>query len=239
MKTSCWASRTPPYSWPCRTPWNWAAQQQLSAEEYLALLQETLTDEQQMAQYRAQAAQAAQEEADSIKVLTDEQSALNEAQSAAKTMQNARQMRAYVNEVKNGAKGTRTYKAAVEGLKKEYGDLFPNIEDSIDAIDGLVGAQEESAQKAVSAARTAIQNLMESQRRSSPCRPPAVRPQRKPRPCWLYWQGWMPRWPVWARAHCPRSPSAEAAVGAEAVRPNPDGKRNWTSWSTTPTWARM
>ena len=141
-----------------------AAQQQLSAEEYLALLQETLNDEQQMAQYRAQAAQAAQEEADSIKVLTDEQSALNEAQSAAKTMQNARQMRAYVNEVKNGAKGTRTYKAAVEGLKKEYGDLFPNIEDSIDAIDGLVGAQEESAQKAVSAARTAIQNLMESQR---------------------------------------------------------------------------
>ena len=77
-----------------------AAQQQLSAEEYLALLQETLNDEQQMAQYRAQAAQAAQEEADSIKVLTDEQSALNEAQSAAKTMQNARQMRAYVNEEK-------------------------------------------------------------------------------------------------------------------------------------------
>lgn len=141
-----------------------AAQQQLSAEEYLALLQETLNDEQQMAQYRAQAAQAAQEEADSIKVLTDEQSALNEAQSAAKTMQNARQLRAYVNEVKNGTKGTRTYKAAVEGLKKEYGDLFPSIEDSIDAIDGLVGAQEESAQKAVSAARTAIQNLMESQR---------------------------------------------------------------------------
>ena len=141
-----------------------AAQQQLSAEEYLALLQETLGDEQQMAQYRAQAAQAAQEEADSIKVLTDEQSALNEAQSAAKTMQNARQLRAYVNEVKNGAKGTKTYKAAVEGLKKEYGDLFPNIEDNIDAIDGLVGAQEESAQKAVSAARTAIQNLMESQR---------------------------------------------------------------------------
>lgn len=141
-----------------------AAQQQLSAEEYLALLQETLTDEQQMAQYRAQAAQAAQEEVDSIKVLTDEQSALNEAQSAAKTMQNARQLRAYVNEVKNGTKGTRTYKAAVEGLKKEYGDLFPSIEDSIDAIDGLVGAQEESAQKAVSAARTAIQNLMESQR---------------------------------------------------------------------------
>lgn len=141
-----------------------ATQQQLSAEEYLALLQETLNNEQQMAQYRAQAAQAAQEEADSIKVLTDEQSALNEAQSAAKTMQNARQLRAYVNEVKNGTKGTRTYKAAVEGLKKEYGSLFPSIEDSIDAIDGLVGAQEESAQKAVSAARTAIQNLMESQR---------------------------------------------------------------------------
>jgi hypothetical protein len=141
-----------------------AAQQRLSLDEYRELLTETLSDEQQMAGFREEAAKAAQEQAAATTGIKNAQDALNTAQSAAKQKQQTQMLKAYVKEIKNGTKGTKTYEKAVEELKKEYGDLYPNIEDNIGAIGAIVNSEDEAAQAAVNAARTAIQNLMEVQR---------------------------------------------------------------------------
>ena len=140
-----------------------ATQQQLSGEEYLALLQQTLADEQQMAAYREEAAAAAREEAAAVEELADAQDALDTAKSATEQQRAAKQMRAYVEEVKNGTKGTATYNKAVEELAEAYDWLYPNIEQNIDAISDLVAQQEDEAQKAVILARNAIDGLIESQ----------------------------------------------------------------------------
>ena len=140
-----------------------ATQQQLSGEEYLALLQQTLADEQQMAAYREEAAAAAREEAAAVEELADAQDALDTAKSATEQQRAAKQMRAYVEEVKNGTKGTATYNKAVEELAEAYDWLYPNIEQNIDAISDLVAQQEDEAQKAVILARNAIDGLIKSQ----------------------------------------------------------------------------
>lgn len=140
-----------------------ATQQQLSGEEYLALLQQTLADEQQMAAYREEAAAAAREEAAAVEELADAQDALDTAKSATEQQRAAKLMRAYVEEVKNGTKGTATYNKAVEELAEAYDWLYPNIEQNIDAISDLVAQQEDEAQKAVILARNAIDGLIESQ----------------------------------------------------------------------------
>ena len=140
-----------------------ATQQQLSGEEYLALLQQTLADEQQMAAYREEAAAAAREEAAAVEELADAQDALDTAKSATEQQHAAKLMRAYVEEVKNGTKGTATYNKAVEELAEAYDWLYPNIEQNIDAISDLVAQQEDEAQKAVILARNAIDGLIKSQ----------------------------------------------------------------------------
>ena len=140
-----------------------ATQQQLSGEEYLALLQQTLADEQQMAAYREEAAAAAREEAAAVEELADAQDALDTAKSATEQQRAAKLMRAYVEEVKNGTKGTATYNKAVEELAEAYDWLYPNIEQNIDAISDLVAQQEDEAQKAVILARNAIDGLIKSQ----------------------------------------------------------------------------
>lgn len=140
-----------------------ATEQQLSGEEYLALLQQTLADEEQMAAYREEAAAAAREEAAAVEELADAQDALDTAKSATEQQRAAKQMRAYVEEVKNGTKGTATYNKAVEELAEAYDWLYPNIEQNIDAISDLVAQQEDEAQKAVILARNAIDGLIESQ----------------------------------------------------------------------------
>lgn len=140
-----------------------ATQQQLSGEEYLALLQQTLADEEQMAAYREEAAAAAREEAAAVEELADAQDALDTAKSATEQQRAAKQMRAYVEEVKNGTKGTATYNKAVEELAEAYDWLYPNIEQNIDAISDLVAQQEDEAQKAVILARNAIDGLIKSQ----------------------------------------------------------------------------
>lgn len=140
-----------------------ATQQQLSGEEYLALLQQTLADEQQMAAYREEAAAAAREEAAAVEELASAQEAVDTAGSAAEQQRAAKQMRAYVEEVKNGTKGTATYQKAVEELTDAYGMYFPNVEQSIDSISDLVGYEEDLARTAVESARTAIDNLIAEQ----------------------------------------------------------------------------
>lgn len=140
-----------------------ATQQQLSGEEYLALLQQTLADEQQMAAYREEAAAAAREEAAAVEELASAQEAVDTAGSAAEQQRAAKQMRAYVEEIKNGTKGTATYQKAVEELTDAYGSLYPDVENNIDAISRLVGVEEETARAAVESARTAIDNLIAAQ----------------------------------------------------------------------------
>lgn len=140
-----------------------ATQQQLSGEEYLALLQQTLADEQQMAAYREEAAAAAREEAAAVEELASAQEAVDTAGSAAEQQRAAKQMRAYVEEIKNGTKGTATYQKAVEELTDAYGSLYPDVENNIDAISRLVGVEEETARAAVESARTAIDNLIAEQ----------------------------------------------------------------------------
>lgn len=137
-----------------------AAEQQLSGEEYLALLQQTLADEQQMAAYREEAAAATREEAAAVEELADAQDALDLSKSATEQQRAAKLMRAYVEEVKNGTKGTATYQKAVEELTDAYGSLYPDVENNIDAISRLVGVEEETARAAVESARTAIDNLI-------------------------------------------------------------------------------
>lgn len=137
-----------------------ATQQKLSGEEYLALLQQILADEQQMAAFREQAAEAAQKEAAAVKELASAQDAVDTAKSAAEQQRAAKQLRAYVEEVRNGTKGTATYKKAVEELTEAYGDLYPDVEANIDAISSLVGVEEETARAAVESARTAIDGLI-------------------------------------------------------------------------------
>lgn len=147
-----------------------AALQQLNGEEYLALLQRILGDEEQMlaftekaAQAELERAQAAKDAAEAVKALTSAEDALQTASSAAKQKQKTQMLKAYVNEVKNGTKGSKTYEKAVAALKDQYGDLYPNIENSIGAIEDLVRAEDDAAQGAVDAAHTAIKNLMATQ----------------------------------------------------------------------------
>ena len=141
----------------------YAAQLEMTAAEYQSYLQTVLADEQQMAAYREEAAAAAREEAAAVEELADAQDALDTAKSATEQQRAAKQMRAYVEEVKNGTKGTATYNKAVEELAEAYDWLYPNIEQNIDAISDLVAQQEDEAQKAVILARNAIDGLIKSQ----------------------------------------------------------------------------
>ena len=141
----------------------YAAQLEMTGAEYQSYLQTVLADEQQMAAYREEAAAAAREEAAAVEELADAQDALDTAKSATEQQRAAKQMRAYVEEVKNGTKGTATYNKAVEELAEAYDWLYPNIEQNIDAISDLVAQQEDEAQKAVILARNAIDGLIESQ----------------------------------------------------------------------------
>ena len=138
----------------------YAAQMEMTAAEYQSYLQTVLADEQQMAAYREEAAAAAREEAAAVEELADAQDALDTAKSATEQQRAAKQMRAYVEEVKNGTKGTATYNKAVEELAEAYDWLYPNIEQNIDAISDLVAQQEDEAQKAVILARNAIDGLI-------------------------------------------------------------------------------
>lgn len=141
----------------------YAAQLEMTGAEYQSYLQTVLADEEQMAAYREEAAAAAREEAAAVEELADAQDALDTAKSATEQQRAAKQMRAYVEEVKNGTKGTATYNKAVEELAEAYDWLYPNIEQNIDAISDLVAQQEDEAQKAVILARNAIDGLIESQ----------------------------------------------------------------------------
>ena len=141
----------------------YAAQLEMTAAEYQSYLQTVLADEEQMAAYREEAAAAAREEAAAVEELADAQDALDTAKSATEQQRAAKQMRAYVEEVKNGTKGTATYNKAVEELAEAYDWLYPNIEQNIDAISDLVAQQEDEAQKAVILARNAIDGLIKSQ----------------------------------------------------------------------------
>lgn len=141
----------------------YAAQLEMTAAEYQSYLQTVLADEQQMAAYREEAAAAAREEAAAVEELADAQDALDTAKSVTEQQRAAKQMRAYVEEVKNGTKGTATYNKAVEELAEAYDWLYPNIEQNIDAISDLVAQQEDEAQKAVILARNAIDGLIKSQ----------------------------------------------------------------------------
>lgn len=138
----------------------YAAQLEMTAAEYQSYLQTVLADEQQMAAYREEAAAAAREEAAAVEELASAQEAVDTAGSAAEQQRAAKQMRAYVEEVKNGTKGTATYQKAVEELTDAYGNLYPDVENNIDAISRLVGVEEETARAAVESARTAIDNLI-------------------------------------------------------------------------------
>lgn len=138
----------------------YAAQLEMTAAEYQSYLQTVLADEQQMAAYREEAAAAAREEAAAVEELASAQEAVDTAGSAAEQQRAAKQMRAYVEEVKNGTKGTATYQKAVEELTDAYGSLYPDVENNIDAISRLVGVEEETARAAVESARTAIDNLI-------------------------------------------------------------------------------
>lgn len=141
----------------------YAAQLEMTGAEYQSYLQTVLADEEQMAAYREEAAAAAREEAAAVEELADAQDALDTAKSATEQQRAAKQMRAYVEEVKNGTKGTATYNKAVEELAEAYDWLYPNIEQNIDAISDLVAQQEDEAQKAVILARNAIDGLIKSQ----------------------------------------------------------------------------
>ena len=138
----------------------YAAQLEMTGAEYQSYLQTVLADEQQMAAYREEAAAAAREEAAAVEELASAQEAVDTAGSAAEQQRAAKQMRAYVEEVKNGTKGTATYQKAVEELTDAYGSLYPDVENNIDAISRLVGVEEETARAAVESARTAIDNLI-------------------------------------------------------------------------------
>lgn len=138
----------------------YAAQLEMTAAEYQSYLQTVLADEEQMAAYREEAAAAAREEAAAVEELASAQEAVDTAGSAAEQQRAAKQMRAYVEEVKNGTKGTATYQKAVEELTDAYGSLYPDVENNIDAISRLVGVEEETARAAVESARTAIDNLI-------------------------------------------------------------------------------
>lgn len=138
----------------------YAAQLEMTGAEYQSYLQTVLADEQQMAAYREEAAAAAREEAAAVEELASAQEAVDTAGSAAEQQRAAKQMRAYVEEVKNGTKGTATYQKAVEELTDAYGMYFPNVEQSIDSISDLVGYEEDLARTAVESARTAIDNLI-------------------------------------------------------------------------------
>ena len=141
----------------------YAAQLEMTGAEYQSYLQTVLADEQQMAAYREEAAAAAREEAAAVEELASAQEAVDTAGSAAEQQRAAKQMRAYVEEVKNGTKGTATYQKAVEELTDAYGMYFPNVEQSIDSISDLVGYEEDLARTAVESARTAIDNLIAEQ----------------------------------------------------------------------------
>ena len=141
----------------------YAAQLEMTGAEYQSYLQTVLADEQQMAAYREEAAAAAREEAAAVEELASAQEAVDTAGSAAEQQRAAKQMRAYVEEVKNGTKGTATYQKAVEELTDAYGSLYPDVENNIDAISRLVGVEEETARAAVESARTAIDNLIAEQ----------------------------------------------------------------------------
>lgn len=138
----------------------YAAQLEMTGAEYQSYLQTVLADEEQMAAYREEAAAAAREEAAAVEELASAQEAVDTAGSAAEQQRAAKQMRAYVEEVKNGTKGTATYQKAVEELSDAYGSLYPDVENNIDAISRLVGVEEETARAAVESARTAIDNLI-------------------------------------------------------------------------------
>lgn len=138
----------------------YAAQLEMTGAEYQSYLQTVLADEEQMAAYREEAAAAAREEAAAVEELASAQEAVDTAGSAAEQQRAAKQMRAYVEEVKNGTKGTATYQKAVEELTDAYGNLYPDVENNIDAISRLVGVEEETARAAVESARTAIDNLI-------------------------------------------------------------------------------
>lgn len=138
----------------------YAAQLEMTGAEYQSYLQTVLADEQQMAAYREEAAAAAREEAAAVEELADAQDALDLSKSATEQQRAAKLMRAYVEEVKNGTKGTATYQKAVEELTDAYGSLYPDVENNIDAISRLVGVEEETARAAVESARTAIDNLI-------------------------------------------------------------------------------
>lgn len=141
----------------------YAAQLEMTGAEYQSYLQTVLADEEQMAAYREEAAAAAREEAAAVEELASAQEAVDTAGSAAEQQRAAKQMRAYVEEVKNGTKGTATYQKAVEELTDAYGMYFPNVEQSIDSISDLVGYEEDLARTAVESARTAIDNLIAEQ----------------------------------------------------------------------------
>ena len=141
----------------------YAAQLEMTGAEYQSYLQTVLADEEQMAAYREEAAAAAREEAAAVEELASAQEAVDTAGSAAEQQRAAKQMRAYVEEVKNGTKGTATYQKAVEELSDAYGSLYPDVENNIDAISRLVGVEEETARAAVESARTAIDNLIAAQ----------------------------------------------------------------------------
>lgn len=141
----------------------YAAQLEMTGAEYQSYLQTVLADEEQMAAYREEAAAAAREEAAAVEELADAQDAMDLSKNAAEQQRAAKQMRAYVEEVKNGTKGTATYQKAVEELTDAYGMYFPNVEQSIDSISDLVGYEEDLARTAVESARTAIDNLIAEQ----------------------------------------------------------------------------
>lgn len=137
-----------------------AAAQEMTVEQFREHLQSILNDTDKMAEYTQRVADANVEAAESVKEFADAEEALSGAQAAAKQKQRTQMLKAYVNEIKNGTKGTKTYEKAVAGLTEEYGDLYPNVEKNIDAISSLVGVEEDTARAAVESARTAIDGLI-------------------------------------------------------------------------------
>ena len=139
-----------------------ALQEGLTAERFAENIQAAINDTQRLASAQAELAAKNMEAASSVKELASAEEALTAAREAGAKLQTAKQMQEYVKVVRQGKTGTEEYKNAVAKLKEQYGDLYPNVEENIDAIGRLADADAAMAEQSVQNTRTAINNLYQA-----------------------------------------------------------------------------
>lgn len=125
-----------------------AAMQNLTQQQFIALLKERIANEEYMAGIEQQLATAALENSTSVKEWANSEKSLENIRKVNSAVAEAQKIKAYADTVKQGQKSTKEYGEAVKGLAKYFGTTEEAIKGNIEQYDKLAGQSLQGATQA-------------------------------------------------------------------------------------------